>query len=118
MRFPNLRTSRLELRQFETTDWRSVYAYTADPIVMTYIPEGTFTEAQATSTLSDPTQGNAWFRTTVDPDFPNATRFVGDYSGVAAVGDDVVVSWTDLRDQVCLFGECAAGQSQFLARMP
>jgi len=78
----------------------------------------TFTEAQATSALSDPTQGNAWFRTTVDPDFPNATRFVGDYSGVAAVGDDVVVSWTDLRDQVCLFGECAAGQSQFLVRMP
>src|SRR5438093_293067 len=42
----------------------------------------TFTEAQATTALSDPTQGNAWFRTTVDQNFPNATRFVGDYSGV------------------------------------
>jgi hypothetical protein len=78
----------------------------------------TFTEAQATSERSDPTQGNAWFRATVDPDFPNATRFIGDYSGIAAVGNDVVVSWTDLRDQVCLFGTCAAGQSQFVARMP
>jgi hypothetical protein len=78
----------------------------------------TFTEAEATTALSDPTQGNAWFRTTVDPSFPNATRFIGDYSGIAAVGDDVVASWTDLRDQVCLFGECAAGQTQFAARMP
>jgi hypothetical protein len=78
----------------------------------------TFTKTQATSALSDPTQGNAWFRTTVDPAFPNATRFIGDYSGVAAAGDDAVVSWTDLRDEVCLFGECAAGQSQFVARMP
>jgi RimJ/RimL family protein N-acetyltransferase len=47
MRFPNLRTSRLEIRQFEPADWRSVYAYAADPVVMTYIPDGAFTEAQA-----------------------------------------------------------------------
>jgi len=78
----------------------------------------TFTESQATSALSDPTEGNAWFRTTVDASFANATRFIGDYSGVAAVENDVVVSWTDLRNQVCLFGTCAAGQTQFVARMP
>jgi hypothetical protein len=77
-----------------------------------------FTRAQATSALSDPTQGNRWFAVTVDPDFPRATRFIGDYSGVAAVGDDVVVSWTDLRDQACLGGLCAAGQGQWVARMP
>jgi hypothetical protein len=61
---------------------------------------------------------NAWFATTVDPDFPRATRFIGDYSGIAAVGSDVVVSWTDLRDQACLFGGCAAGQGQYVALMP
>jgi hypothetical protein len=77
-----------------------------------------FADAPASTALSDPTQGNAWFRVTADPDFPNATRFVGDYSGIAAVGNDVVVSWTDLRNQVCLFGECAAGQAQFVARVP
>ena len=77
-----------------------------------------FTEAEATSVLSDPTQGNAWFAATVDPDFPRATRFIGDYSGIAAVGSDVVVSWTDLRDQACLFGACAAGQGQYVSLMP
>ena len=55
---------------------------------------------------------------TVDPNFPRATRSIGDYSGIAAVGGDVVVSWTDLRDQACLGGLCAAGQGQFVARMP
>ena len=77
-----------------------------------------FTEAEATSVLSDPTMGNQWFATTVDPDFPDATRFIGDYSGVAAVGSNVVVSWTDLRDQACLGGLCAAGQSEYVALMP
>jgi ribosomal-protein-alanine N-acetyltransferase len=47
MRLPNIRTRRLEIRPFETTDWRSVHTYTADPLVMAYIPEGPFTEAQA-----------------------------------------------------------------------
>ena len=37
---------------------------------------------------------------------------------VTAVGNDVVVSWTDLRDQRCLGGLCAAGQTQYVARMP
>ena len=77
-----------------------------------------FSRAQATSALSDPTQGNAWFAVTVDPGSPRATRFIGDYSGVAAVGDDAVVSWTDLRDQACLLGGCAAGQEQWVALMP
>jgi len=77
-----------------------------------------FTEAEATSVLSDPTQGNRWFAATVDANFPDATRFIGDYSGVAAVGNDLVVSWTDLRNQACLGGLCAAGQTQYVARMP
>lgn len=47
MRFPNLRTRRLEIRPFETTDWRSIYAYAANPVVMAYIPGGPLTEAQA-----------------------------------------------------------------------
>jgi RimJ/RimL family protein N-acetyltransferase len=47
MRFSSLRTRRLEIRRFEAADWRSVYAYAADPAVMAYIPEGTFTEEQA-----------------------------------------------------------------------
>ena len=37
-----------------------------------------FTFQQVTTTLSDPTQGNAWFNITQNLCFPNATRFLGD----------------------------------------
>jgi RimJ/RimL family protein N-acetyltransferase len=47
MQFPTLSTERLTLRPFVPTDWQAVYSYTANPAVMTYIPEGTFSEAQA-----------------------------------------------------------------------
>lgn len=40
-------TERLIIRHFEPRDWEEVYRYTAMPDVMTYIPEGTFTEIQA-----------------------------------------------------------------------
>ena len=40
-------TPRLLLRPLTLTDWPAVYAYTSDARVMTYIPEGPFTETQA-----------------------------------------------------------------------
>jgi [ribosomal protein S5]-alanine N-acetyltransferase len=42
-----LKTERLTVRDFEEKDWDSVYEYTSNPTVMTYIPEGVFTEVQA-----------------------------------------------------------------------
>jgi len=43
----NLTTERLTIRKFETTDWKAVYEYTSDPIVMEFIPEGVFSEENA-----------------------------------------------------------------------
>jgi [ribosomal protein S5]-alanine N-acetyltransferase len=53
MRLPTIRTARLEIRQFVSTDWPAVYTYTADSVVMTYIPGGAHTEAQAQAFATD-----------------------------------------------------------------
>ena len=56
-----------------------------------------FTEQQVTTALSDPTQGYAFFRTTVNPSFPNASRFLGDYANIAISPNGVAALWTDMR---------------------
>jgi RimJ/RimL family protein N-acetyltransferase len=47
MRLPTLCTERLNIRQFVPTDWPALYAYTANPAVMAYMPDEPFTKAQA-----------------------------------------------------------------------
>lgn len=42
-----IETARLHIRRLEQADWRAVHAYTSDPAVMEWIPEGCFSEAQA-----------------------------------------------------------------------
>lgn len=39
-----LETERLRIREFCPEDWRAVYEYLSDPMVMKYIPEGIFSE--------------------------------------------------------------------------
>jgi RimJ/RimL family protein N-acetyltransferase len=46
MLMPSIETPRLRLRPFVLQDWQSVFAYTSDAQVMTYIPEGQMTAAQ------------------------------------------------------------------------
>ena len=41
-----IETERLRIRHFTTDDWQAVHAYTSDPSVMTYVPEGVMTEEQ------------------------------------------------------------------------
>jgi hypothetical protein len=77
-----------------------------------------FSSAQATTALSDPTQGDRWFHTTVDPDFPDATRFDGDYSGIAVTPDHVAAYWTDMRETACFDGVCEKGENTYFALMP
>jgi hypothetical protein len=68
---------------------------------------------------SDPTRDNLWFAATVDPAFPRATTFLGDYSNIAAVpSGGVVAYWTDLRQQACFLGVCGHGQDAFFAAAP
>jgi hypothetical protein len=80
-----------------------------------------FATAQVTTALSDPTRDNRWFAVTLDPAFPRATAFLGDYSNIAVVpgtAGGVVAYWTDLRVQACFAGLCAHGQDAFFGRTP
>lgn len=70
-----------------------------------------FSTAQVSTALSDPTQGNRWFARTVDADFPNATAFIGDYNGIAAGAPGVASLWTDLRATVTFGGRTGAGEN-------
>jgi hypothetical protein len=74
-----------------------------------------FSFRQLTTTLSDPTRDNRWSTTTANPAFPNASRFIGDYSGLAAWGTTVVAAWTDQRLQSCTFGTCGHGEDTYAA---
>ena len=78
----------------------------------------TFTTAQLTTTLSDPTMGDRWFSgRTPNPAFPHPTTFLGDYSGIAATSG-VAALWTDMRLNVCLTTRCGAGEDAFHATAP
>ncbi len=58
-----------------------------------------FTTQQVTTALSDPTRDDFFgFSVTVNPNFPNAITFMGDYSGIAVVSPTLVAAvWTDMR---------------------
>lgn len=43
----NIQTERLCIRNFKESDWQALYEYTADPMVMHYLPEDAFTEKEA-----------------------------------------------------------------------
>src|SRR5262249_5930031 len=47
--------------------------------------------------LSDPTHGDAFFAATLNSNFPRATTFIGDYSGIAVTPTGVAALWTDMR---------------------
>jgi hypothetical protein len=73
-----------------------------------------FTTAQVTTTLSDPTTGDRWFRRNVNPGFPAATAFLGDYSNIAATpGGHVVAYWTDMRNDVTFNGLTLKGEDAY-----
>jgi hypothetical protein len=78
-----------------------------------------FATTQLTTALSNPTTGNRWFAATVDPAFPFATTFLGDYSNIAATpSGGIVAYWTDLRLEACFAGICRKGQDAFFAKAP
>ena len=80
-----------------------------------------FGTTQVTTTLSDPTRDNRWFAATLNPNFPFANAFIGDYSNIAivpGVAGGVVSYWTDLRVQACFAGRCGHGEDAFFARSP
>jgi hypothetical protein len=76
-----------------------------------------FATAQVSTVLSDPTRDDEWFARTLNPAFPRATAFLGDYSNIAAVPgtNRFVAYWTDLRNQACFAGTCGHGEDAYFA---
>jgi hypothetical protein len=74
-----------------------------------------FTTAQITTALSDPTRDDRWFSgRTPNSSFPHPSSFLGDYSGIAASPSGSVVSlWTDMRNNTCFGVRCGAGEDAF-----
>jgi len=76
-----------------------------------------FTRAVISTVDSDPTTGDRWFARNVNPAFPHATAFLGDYSNIAATaGGGVVAYWTDMRDDATFAGITRKGEDAFFAR--
>ncbi len=75
-----------------------------------------FSYTQMTTALSDPTRDDLWFAPfTPNSAFPNPTRFLGDYSGIAITPDGVVGLWTDKRVNTCFPTHCGTGEDAFFA---
>ncbi|HEX6952317.1 MAG TPA: hypothetical protein VF124_05965, partial [Gaiellaceae bacterium] len=86
--------------------------------VLTGTP-GSFTSAEASDVLSNPTTGDRWFAGTLNKDFPFATSFLGDYSNIAATPDGGVVAyWTDMRNDVTFAGRTGHGEDAYFASVP
>jgi len=77
----------------------------------------TYSFAPVSTVRSDPTRDNRWFAVTLNPAFPFATAFLGDYSNIAVVPGTtrVVAYWTDLRETACFAGICRHGQDAYFA---
>jgi hypothetical protein len=99
-------------RQYDALNERYGYSLATESGTTTLL----FTTTNLTTELSNPTTGNRWFAATVNPAFPLATTFLGDFSSVAALpSGGVVAYWTDLRNEACFAGFCAGGQDAFFA---
>ena len=75
-----------------------------------------FTTAAVTTVRSDPTRDDRWFGVTLNPAFPRATAFLGDYSNIAATANGHVVAyWTDMRNPVTFAGATGHGEDAYFA---
>jgi hypothetical protein len=94
-------------RQYDAANHQYGYSLSTETTAGTLV----FATTQLTTALSDPTTGNRWFAATVNPAFPFATTFLGDYSNIAALpSGGIVAYWTNLRETACFAGRCGQGQ--------
>jgi hypothetical protein len=79
-----------------------------------------FATTPVSTVASDPTSNDRWFAATVNPAFPFATSFLGDYSNIAAMpnGSGVVSYWTDMRNDVTFAGRTGHGEDAYFAQTP
>jgi hypothetical protein len=114
-------TGRLRIGMFDRSYDAANHLYGYTLATETSAGSLTFGTAQVSTALSDPTKGNTWFAVTLNPSFPSANAFIGDYSNIAVVpgvAGGVVSYWTDLRQQACFAGVCGHGEDAFFARTP
>ncbi|HEV2414744.1 MAG TPA: hypothetical protein VGX27_08035, partial [Candidatus Dormibacteraeota bacterium] len=89
-----------------------MYGYT----VATETSPGVFMFQEVSTVLSDPTQNDRWFSSGPPPftGFPHPTRFLGDYSNIAATADGHVVAyWCDMRNPVDFAGRKGSGEDAY-----
>jgi hypothetical protein len=89
-----------------------------DYSLLTQTGPATYARSTASTQQSDPTRDDRWFRATVDPDFPSASTFIGDYSNIAVVPGTThtVAYWTDMREEACFpAGTCGHGEDAYFA---
>jgi hypothetical protein len=78
-----------------------------------------FSSAQLTTALSDPTQGTLWFSwRTPNPAFPHPSAFLGDYSGIAVSPSGAAALWADMRLTTCFGVSCGKSEDAFYASAP
>ncbi|HWC87139.1 MAG TPA: hypothetical protein VG388_11415 [Solirubrobacteraceae bacterium] len=77
-----------------------------------------FSTAEVSTALSDPTQGTLGLGFTINPTFPNPAFGIGDYTAIAMTPTSVDAYWTDMREQVCLNGQCGSTEDAFFASVP
>jgi BNR repeat-like domain len=79
-----------------------------------------FTSAPVSTEQSQPTRDDRWFAATLNPAFPFATSFLGDYSNIAVVpGTTTVVSyWTDMRNDITFAGRTGHSEDAYFAKTP
>ena len=87
---------------------------------LTQMGPSTYAVSVVSTQQSDPTKDDLWFARTVDPTFPNATAFLGDYSNIAVAPatTHTVAYWTDMREQDCFGGRCASSEEAYFAYGP
>jgi hypothetical protein len=77
-----------------------------------------FVTTEVTTERYDPTTGDRWFAATLEPAFPFATTFLGDYSNIAATADGGVVAyWTDMREDATFAGVTRKGEDAYFAKI-
>jgi hypothetical protein len=91
------------------------YGYTLATVGKTPAGHWAFSTQQLTTALSDPTRGDRWFKTTVNPNFPDATLFLGDSSGIAVTPTGVAAFWTDMREDATFLGATGHSEDAYFA---
>jgi hypothetical protein len=88
-----------------------------DYSLLTQTGPSSYARSVVSTAQSDPTSGNRWFAATLNPAFPFATSFMGDYSNIAVVPGTThtVALWTDLRNSVSFAGRSGHDEAAYFA---